>query len=183
MGYETTLIVVETTQIKKNGQPHDYMRVVATVELCKATGKHLDSLRIKKSDEDYLKDINRLEELQNIMYDREGNYNEEFKKLSATERKKIEQEDTRLSKKIRKQLPFIFHTSHNNENYTDSYGDVLMIADVRAVYTAILKDQADLIVKGEYEHGYRRYTAALKMLEAFLNEKEWPRLKVVLWGH
>ena len=181
MGYETTLIVVEANSFKKDGSPYDFMNIVATIELCKANGKYLDALRV--SNKEFNKEVNRMEDLQNMMYTRGGNYNEEFKKLSKTARKKIEQEDLRLSKKMHKQLPFIFYTSHNDENYTDSYGDALMVIDVKAAYNAILKDQAESIAKGEYEHGYRRYTVALKLLEAFLDEEKWPRLKVVLWGH
>ncbi len=58
MGYETTLIVVEANYLKKDGRPYDYMSIAATIELCKANGGNLDSLRIQESNEDYIKDIN-----------------------------------------------------------------------------------------------------------------------------
>lgn len=186
MGYETTLYFVDNWDKRKRG----FLQVIGSLDLCKVAygnfGDLLDKIRKRQKVSKRVKNL--LDELRNVR-NKKAELEEQIfwngdTPIESDVKEKIHQKETALEHKLEKYLPFIF-IDGNTQEFEDSYGEVLMIADLEEVENAIVKDQAKSIVEKEFDDGkgYRRFDTALKMIESFKTKDQWTNIKVVLWGH
>ena len=182
MGYETTLIFVESYQ-SNTKRIKGFQNVVGSVEMCKvayhAFGKLLDEktaevkayLAEHKNIESDLKELDKLRS--NLTGDW-GNDKTQYEPVM------------RLEEKLGKLLPYIFWTDSERERFDDSYGAVFAIASLEEVRQAIIQDMATNVINKDYGNTgyYWRYDLAIGLIDAIQKySQEAKCIKVVLWGH
>lgn len=185
MGYETTLIFVNDYKKKFVG----YCGVEATLRMgCIAYGAVNDLInkprdKITEAEEKELQKLVSAYESQEKRCFTDGEYGEEIRDMPEKERKKEIKKLYACEKKLSK-LPYVYYRS-DSQQYVDSYGSLLLLVDLKELRDAMVKEQARLISSGEYELGYRRFKAALLLVEHFMSAEDWTpgTIKVVMWGH
>lgn len=192
MGYETKLLFVESNRHDKEKNPIGYCSVVATVELSKCgsgpVGDLIEKLRNanRKTKSDLTQVVHEYQKLHDEVYDRSGDYRPEMKELDLKEVKRKADLISKMHLQLGKRLPYVYETDCSTEDFTDSYGDLLLVASLKELHAALLKDQAQIIESNDYDgHGYRRYSLALKLVEEFRGSEQWDdeRVKVIMYGH
>lgn len=182
MGYETTLIFVYTWGRKKKG----FWEVVASINLGKVAwgefGRLIDELSTKNR-----KWLEKRKRIAKWLDEWETIKSKLLYEVENLEKEEIEELKTRrfeLERILEKHLPMIFFKNDNYPSFTDDYGDLLMVTDLETVKDAIIKTQAEELVKDGAETTYRRFDVALAMIDAFILTKEkWNNnIKVILWG-
>ena len=187
MGYETRLIFVSNSY-KKSGKFHDYCHIEASLEMGKIAYDNVGALIEKSKVRDIKDELKKLveewESKHNDIYNSNGDYTESAEDMPEKEREREIRRLCVVENKLSVKLPYIFETNGNKQDYTDDYGDFLIVVEMEDLYRAIVQDQAKGIAEHQYELGYRRYAMALKMIEEFMNRKMWgEKIKVVMWGH
>jgi len=191
MGYEITLLVVETNKEDENKNPVGYCSVVATLDLCKcgydgAVSKINEAKAKKGKEKERLEVIAEAVEKEHTnCYNHEGNYTPRLKKMTEKNRQKEIDKWIGACRTAEKEIPYVYYVNENTQSFFDSHGDLLRACTVKEIYDAIEADQKTTLENKEYgdsPHGYRRFEAALAMLQPFLNEKLW-KVSVLLWGH
>lgn len=183
MGYETKVMFV--TNYQKKGTAVGYCRQEASLEMGKIcsgkVGELIDRLQneVKPLEEKYRDQIKEIEEDSRKIYDRDGNYLEEISNLPEKKKKLISQKHFKKQKALEVVLPYVY--DGNEQVFEDSYGNFLLIATLKEVKEAIIKDNAKEITDGNYEFGYRRFNIALKLIEGF--ETFGEEVLVILFGH
>jgi hypothetical protein len=186
MGYETTLIFINDYKKKFEG----YCSVEATLKMgCIAYGvldKLLTKIRDKRTEveEKEMQSLVSAYESQEKRCFTNGEYGEEIRDMPEKERKKEIKKLYAYEKKL-KTLPYTYYNSCNSHQYTDIYGDLLLLVELKELRDAMVKEQARLISSRKYEYGYRRFKAALLLVEHFMSAEDWTpgTVKVVMWGH
>lgn len=187
MGYEITLLVVETYKNDTEGNPVGYCSVVASVDLSNCGSGNLSELDSRRPKN--LKELDRLVYEVGIAekecFTSDGDYTARLQNMTKEEREKETDKYNKIRGEVDSVLPYIYYTDGNLVDYQDDCGSLLRVCSVEEVYKAILQDQADCIAKGEFNspYGYRRFDIALSILRPLLNTEAWPRIKVMLWGH
>lgn len=191
MGYETTMLVVDGSE--KKGKPVGYQSIIASLELSCCghkgpMGQLIEQLQkaVKELSKETLNEVSEVEEEQKKCFTSNGDYTPELEKLSEEDKNKRTKKYFSMRQKLSDKLPYVYHRDHNNEEFVDCYGDALLVASVKEVYEALVRDQAETIANKEYDsaYGYRRFHLAIKLLEAFMQDSgSWSRVKVILYGH
>lgn len=183
MGYETKAIFVSSHSDFKG-----YCRIEATLEMGKIANNYISDLM------DKARNVNRKEleslvktweDKHDYIFNAEGNYTEALVKMETDEQQKEVDFLFTLQHDLDRNVPYIFETDHNRQNYTDCYGDLLLVVDLKAFRSAVVKENKMLIAEGQYDaRGYRRFNMVLKMIDMF-DKKIWgdEPVKVILWGH
>lgn len=184
MGYETTLIFIANYSKK----PVGYHRIIASVEMGKVAYDEVGKLinELQKLDEKDNADLkSRIEEytkLHNEMFNSEGEYTEKYAVMPEVKRKKAYAKYFRKRMYVERRKPYIFHKDNNKESFMDSYGNMLLVTDLKTLKETIEKDLALSIEKKEYgDEGYHRFHLALSTINYFLDKEE--TAQVVLYGH
>ena len=175
MGYETTLVVCDNY-----GKKMGYHNIIATVELSKCGSQtHFGGL-IKKAHDSLQanpkrKEIDKLIERHSRLIE---NLREEGQEKWEGEKYG---EYSEVYGKLKRVSPFIYHSDHNHEDFSDCYGDNLLRATVDEMIEALERDIAEDILKGEKP--YRRFTIALGVLKEAIDGFDKKRLTCILYGH
>jgi hypothetical protein len=186
MGYETTLIFVTGGVNGFKG----YCSIEATLRMGKIAYEGeismlIEELRKCDTETDYTKDKARTEQYRRIFT--YGEWSAEMQELTEGERDKEYDKYWKLRVQLEEKFPYVYYNEGENEQFTDNYGDFLMLTDLETLLSALIKDRAKHITEHDTHHGYgyRRYELAIRLTEAFMNEKIWGKeqVKVILFGH
>jgi len=182
MGYETTAIFVSSNDDFKG-----YCGIQATLDMGKiAYGKIAELMsNIDRHDNADLKVLEQEWKKQHEHCFINGDYTPELKAMDKGDRNIEIDKVFALENKLDKKLPCIFYQNGNMKDYTDRYGEPLMLVDLKDFRKAIIADNKELISCGAFkEPGYRRLNMAVKMIDMF-KEKIWGSqpVKVILWGY
>ena len=167
MGYEIKLVIGQVSSgMEEDGA--NYMSIIATVDLCKIGEGHLSQL------DSFAKADDRSEFNGN-------NFIQNLKKM--TKQKMIDEAGTGqlagelfLDDEIPLNEVYFFSPFGGDEKVVeDFYGKKTVAVPVNLVYECIKHDNES--------SPYRRYDAALGLLETFLDENKWGEISVVLFGH
>ena len=187
MGYETCLLFIDERKYTKD---KGYARIEATLEMgciCNdMVGKLIEKSVPKKTTKEKLrKQIKAWEKQRAKCYTSDGEYTEEMNDLSEKEREIECDKSYKMSRELDKKLYHVCYSDKNTQQYTDCYGDVLIVVSLADLKEAITLDQAKMIHTKEYDiHGYRRFAMALAVIEQFENKEHWDEnIKVIMWGH
>jgi len=180
MGYETKAIFVSSNQDFKG-----YCSIEASLDMGKIAGDEVGDLMNKaRRNGDLKPDIKKWEDTHDSIYC-EGNYTERLKEMSESKRRKEVDKLFELQKKLDEKLPYIYERSGDKHDYSDLYGDPLLMVDLKDFRRAVVENQKTLIADGTYEKpGYRRFNMVLKMIDMF-DKKIWGAqpVKIILWGY
>lgn len=190
MGYDTRLVIVKRNKRSRKAMSTDnYMRKEAELEMgCCCYGKIaelISSLRKKNAQHVGIsEEIQEFTACHKAIFNAEGNWTEELAALSEAAQHERCATLHKLQRALNKKIPYMY--VDDEETYTDSYGDVLLVASVQEIRSAILQDLAASVAKKEYEGlgngGYRRFNIALDLLNSFKNNFG-EDVEVVLYGH
>lgn len=186
MGYDTKLVFVTCNGKRKDGRIVGYCSEVASIELaCAAYDDFGELIEKKRRENDKVEKgvktaLEELEEKHKGLYTHEGEHTEEVMRMSKTAQDKLTKAYYKLKKEVERELPY-FYPDGNTEAYRDSYGDLLLVGSLEEVNEAILKSNAKSIAKGDYPNGYRRFNAALKLMEGLKDFGE--DIYVIMFGH
>lgn len=187
MGYETKLVFVTHSNKSVEGRVVGYCCVIGTMDLSKCAyddmGDLIEKCRTenKALGKDLHDEIEHMENVYKTIFDHDGEYVSEVEKLPKVEQNKKYAVYSKLRQSLEKKLPFFYADNGNDQIFEDRYGDVLLVAGINDVKKALIRSNAKSIAKGEYELGYRRFNAAIKMIEGLENFGE--EVSVVLFGH
>lgn len=185
MGYETNLIFV-SSGYSQHGKFKGFCPVEATLEMGKIHYGHVGNLidKTKQSiSEKVVHLIEEYNELHDKVFDHEGQTLHKIKELPKEEQQKRFEEVFTLMRKLEEQVPFVYAEGGNYHNFSDNYGDPLLLVSLKDLKKAIKADLKESIKKKEYgKLGYRRFNVALKMIEAF-ESKQFNDVGVILFGH
>ena len=183
MGYETTLIFCESYNHKSG-----YWNVISTLDMCKITyDKSINNLiDLARSRNGSDKEIEEKKELvkdfeseHKRIFTSDGDYTEELRELSKVEQDKDTKEYSKIQSKLSKKIPYIYYSKNNREDYTDMYGDLLLVVSLEEIKKAIDEARSRDVLKGEGV--WYRYDIALSLIESI--EKNNKDCKVIMWGH
>lgn len=183
MGYETKAIFVSSHSGFKG-----YCSVIATLDMGKIADGHIYDLIGKAHSTDSKTLEARVKEWRDrhdYIFNAEGNYTDELLKMSEEDKQKEVDKLFEMQHKLDERLPYIFETSNHVHDYTDDYGELMMMVDLKDFRSAVVKENKVLIAKGIYNApGYRRFVMAIRMIDMF-DKKIWGEepVKVILWGH
>ena len=184
MGYETKAIFV-----RSNDKFKGFCSIQATLEMGKIAYGHISKLMEKARNpirNTTLEDsVKQWKDMHDYVYNAEGNYTDALLKMDDVDKQKEVDKLFEMGHKLNEQLPYIFETSNNVHDYTDAYGELMMLVDLKDFRAALVKENKLMIAKGFYEApGYRRFVMAIKMIDMF-DPKIWgdEPVKVILWGH
>lgn len=171
MGYETTLIVVDTF-----GKGCGYMSIIATLDLCKTDydGKiyEMSDTRNKTLDPETASEIT-------VLLD-------ELRKHEELPRSKINwQKYFEIQNGISSKTPYLYYKNGEFPQFDDDCGNLHIQYDVAEVRKAVISDLNGSFGGSGYRYGDRRLEAAVRFLDAFMDTSVWPSeyIKVILWGH
>lgn len=179
MGYETNLLFVGNYTNFKG-----YCLIVASLDVCKvgygATGKLMQEARQRVEDKPKLLEmIKAFEAEYNFLYNSEGNYSDEANQLDSKELNALIEAYYKSRLALEKLLPFV--RMDGKDCFTDKYGDLLMVVSLSELRDAIIKDNSEFLSKDGAT--YRRFDAALKLIDAFRPELFGEEIKVIMWGY
>jgi len=186
MGYETNILFVRKPLNKNRG----FMDVIASVEMGKINYNNTARLILKTAENTIL-----VKDKLSKKDEQTKAWLKEYQSLSArflnnlSEAEQIEESDYKrlykLQSMLDKRLPYVYSSNNYIEEFTDHYGDCLMILSLEELSKAISADLAKNIVEGEYGYkGYRRYHLALALIKEFQDEDQWDdSVQCVLFGH
>lgn len=188
MGYETELIFVSGYKKTKEGRICGYQSVEATLEMGKcASGAFGELLKEcgfggRSEKTSLIKEVEQVESMHKELFTSDGDYTEEMKAIpNEADKSKRCAPYYKAKEALEKKLPYFFKDG-NTELFMDAYGSLLMVASLEDVKKAIVKSNAQEIISGNYELGYRRFNIALRMIEAF--EQDFGEaVQVILYGH
>lgn len=187
MGYDTKLVFVSNSGHRSKGRMVGYCSVIATLEMGCCSYHDMGDLinkcreNNKEHEADLLVNVERARELYKNLFTSDGEYTEEVAGLTKEARQERIDAYYKLKKAIEKRLPFFFADNGNDELYTDSYGDLLLVASLADVKRAIVKSNAKSIANGEHDMGYRRFNTAVKLIEGLEDFGE--DVEVIMFGH
>jgi hypothetical protein len=170
MGYEIKLIIGTTSSGMKD-EGADYMSIIATIDLCKIGEGHLSLLdsyiKADESDKKITGNMKSIKELKALC--KQKNITNSGTGQMAGE--------LFLDDEIRETKVYVYSPFGGDDQvFKDFYDKDLIAVPVGLVYECIKHDNQS--------SPYRRYDAALGLLESFLDENKWgDDIMVVLFGH
>ena len=187
MGYETRLIFISAGSKKKTV---GYCSKVAELELSKVAYNNIGKLiEQKRHDSDELRkeigqQIKEIKIMHSDLFGADGDYTEEAKSMTPKDRDLAIKKMYDLKSKVEKKIPYIY-IGEDEQGYEDSYGDLLLVATLQELKSALVHDNALAVVGKDREDslGDSHFILAIKMIEEFENTKKWHGIKVVLYGH
>jgi hypothetical protein len=187
MGYETTVIFVETWGTKgkvQKGNYNGFGSIIATVDLCKvcdgAMGDliHLTEKRIVGYKEKQ-SDVEHYYQWHDRVFTHEGEYTSDYEELDEPTKKEWMAAYDKASKKVRNKLPYIYFRRGDKEDFEDDYGSLLKVVELDELELALKKLAAKLMLEDGWEH--YRITMALDLIARLDKDKKYT--KAILWGH
>lgn len=170
MGYEIKLIIGTTSSGMKDEEA-DYMNIIATIDLCKIGEgylSHLDSyIKADGDHKETIGDMKVIKELKAL-----------YKQKNITDLGTGQMAgELFLDEEIPQTKVYVYSPFGGEDQvFKDFYDKDLIAVPVNLVYECIKRDNES--------SPYRRYDAALGLLEGFLDESKWGNdITVVLFGH
>jgi len=173
MGYEIKLIIGATSSGMKD-EGADYMSTIATIDLCKIGEGYLSHLvSYIKADVDHKETIGDMKVIKELkaLYKQKNITDLGTGQMSG---------ELFLDDEIPQTKVYVYtqfgQFDGDDQVFKDFYDKDLIAVPVNLVYECIKRDNES--------SPYRRYDAALGLLESFLDESKWSNdITVVLFGH